>query len=210
MYKKVSYNNNESSSRMVDAFITTRAGLCRWFCLAIACLCCLFPLQLRADNFIITHAQTGPHESTVVLDAGLRIDFADEVLEALRNGVPITVMLTMEVEKLRDYVWNKNIASLQQRYTLQYHALSEQYIVRNLNSEEQNNFRSLNSALNALGEVKALPVIDRQLLDGEDDYQLRLRAEIDINALPSPLRPVAWLSSAWRQGSDWYICELKF
>lgn len=195
---------------MIDAFIKSRAGLCRWLCLATACLCCLLPLQLRADNFIITHAQTGPQESTVVLDAGLRIDFAEEVLEALKNGVPITVMLSMEVEKLRDYVWNKGIASLQQRYTLQYHALSEQYIVRNLNSEEQNTYRSLNSALNALGEVKALPVIDRQLLDGDEKYQLRLRAEIDINALPSPLRPVAWLSSGWRQGSDWYICELKF
>ena len=81
MYKKVSYNNNESSSWMIDAFIKSRAGLCRWLCLATACLCCLLPLQLRADNFIITHAQTGPQESTVVLDAGLRIDFAEEVLE---------------------------------------------------------------------------------------------------------------------------------
>lgn len=176
----------------------------------VTCLCLLHVQVGHAENFVITHAQTGADDSVVVLDAGLRVDFADEVLEALKNGVPITVVLVMEVEKLRDYVWNKDIASLEQRYVLQYHALSEQYILRNINSEDQKNFRSLNTALNALGEVRRLPIIDRQLLEGGARYQLRLRAEIDINALPSPLRPVAWLSSDWRGSSDWYICEVKF
>lgn len=195
---------------MIDTIKNPRRLLCQWLLAIAACLCLSFPLALRAENFVITHAQTAPAESIVVLDAGLRLDLADEVLEALKNGVPITVLLKMEVEQLRDYVWNKNIATLEQRYILQYHALSEQYIVRNLNSEEQNNYRSLISALNGLGEVKSLPVIDRQLLDANEKYQLRLRAEIDINALPSPLRPVAWLSSDWRQGSDWFVCELSF
>lgn len=195
---------------MIDKTRKLQRICCRGFFIVLVSLCMLVPLPLHAENFVITHAQTNPDNNVILLDAGLRVDLADEVLDALSNGVPITILLTIEVEQLRDYVWNKSIANLEQRYVLQYHALSEQYILRNINSEEQNNFRTLVSALNTLGEIHGLPVIDRQLLKGNENYQLRLRAEIDINALPSPLRPVAWLSNDWRQGSDWFVCELKF
>lgn len=185
-------------------------GLTRSCVLAVCCLCLLLPVQARAESFVITHAKTSPEQKVVTLNAGMRLVLADQVLEALKNGVPITVLLTLEVERLRDYVWNKRIATLEQRYVLQYHALSGQYIVRNTSSEQQTHYRSLNSALNALGEIKSLPVIDRHLLEAGEKYQLRLHAEIDIDALPSPLRPVAWLSSDWRQGSEWFTCALNF
>jgi hypothetical protein len=185
-------------------------GMMRYCILAVCSLCLLLPAQLRAESFIITHAETSPEQKVVALNAGMRLTFTDKVLEALKNGVPITVLLTLEVERLRDYIWNKRIATLEQRYVLQYHALSGQYIVRNISSEQQTPYRSLNSALNALGEIKNLPVIDRYLLEAGEKYQLRLHAEIDIDALPSPLRPVAWLSSDWRQGSEWFTCELNF
>lgn len=195
---------------MIDAGKKIRRACYQGLLVTVLGICLLFPLSLSAESFVITRAETAPDQNVVVLDANLRIDLADEVLEALENGVPVTILLSMEVEQLREYVWNKGIASLEQRYVLQYHALSEQYIVRNLNSDEQNTFRSLVSALNTLGEVKNLPLIDRELLDKNEEYQLRLRAEIEINALPSPLRPVAWLSSDWRQGTDWFICKLNF
>ena len=142
---------------MIDARNILQQVCCQGLLVAVIGICLLLPFPLHAESFVITQAETTPDKNVVVLDANLRIDLADEVLEALGNGVPVTILLSMEVEQLREYVWNKGIANLEQRYVLQYHALSEQYIVRNLNSDEQNTFRSLVSALNALGEVKGLP-----------------------------------------------------
>jgi hypothetical protein len=144
------------------------------------------------------------------LEADIRYQFSDPIHEALANGVPITINLQIEIEQRRDYVWNKTVASLQQHYTMRYHALSEQYIIRNLNSGSQQNFRSLNSALLTMGEIRALPLLDQSLLtDAEAVYQVRLRSEIDINALPAPLRPKAWLSYEWKLSSEWFVCPLS-
>lgn len=184
----------------------TRQGLLAGVCL----LGTLLSGVARAGEFAITEAETRRGENVVLLDARMRLDFDDEVREALDNGVPITVLVELQLERQRDYMWDDEVASLEQRYSLQYHALSQQYIVRNLNSNAQTAHRSLVAARNYLGTITDLPVIDTRLLQQGEPYILRLRAGIDINALPSPLRPVAWLSSHWRQQSDWLTCKVNY
>lgn len=165
---------------------------------------------LQAAEFTVRDAQTRLVDGVYHLEADIRYQLSDTIHEALANGVPITISLQIMIEQQRDYVWNKTVASLQQKYTMQYHALSGQYIIRNLNSGSQQNFRSLNSALLTLGEIHDLPLLDQSLLQEPDAiYQVRLRSEIDINALPAPLRPKAWLSHEWKLRSEWFVCPLS-
>ena len=42
----------------------------------------------------------------------------------------------------------------------------------------------------------------------EGDYSVEVRASLDIEALPSPLRPVAYTSLAWRLNSGWSTWKL--
>ncbi|MGD8998911.1 MAG: DUF4390 domain-containing protein [Granulosicoccaceae bacterium] len=178
------------------------AGLC------FACVLCA--ATARAAEFVITHAETQRRDEIMVLNAGLRFDFSEEVREALDNGVPITLVLELKLSRVRDYLWDANVATMEQRYSLQYHALSEQYIVRNLNSDEQSAHRTLVSVRNYLATITDLPLIDRRLLEEGAQYYLKLRAGIDINALPSPMRPMAWLSADWRLHSEWYTCAVNY
>jgi hypothetical protein len=165
---------------------------------------------LQAAEFTVRDAQTRLVDGVYHLEADIRYQLSDPIHEALANGVPITISLQIMIEQQRDYVWNKTVTSLQQKYTMQYHALSGQYIIRNLNSGSQQNFRSLNSALLTLGEIHDLPLLDQSLLQEPDAiYQVRLRSEIDINALPAPLRPKAWLSHEWKLRSEWFVCPLS-
>ncbi|NNF97173.1 MAG: DUF4390 domain-containing protein, partial [Halobacteria archaeon] len=106
------------------------------------------------------------------------------------------------VEQVRWY-WNKNLAELEQGYLLLYHALSEKFIVHNLNSGVQDHYSSLDAALNALGRINNLPLIDAKLLDPEMRYQVRMRTYLDIESLPAPMRPLAYISSDWQLDSDW-------
>ena len=176
---------------------------------SLACMLLLCCPVLQAAEFTITNAETHLREGVYSIDADIRYTLSNEVLDALENGVAITIRLQIEVERPRKYVWDETVANLLQYYELQYHALSEQYIVRAVNSGVQKNYQSLNLALRELGEIRNLPVIDKSLLDDEDSYNLRLRSEIDVNALPAPLRPVAWLSSNWKLASEWFTCPLK-
>ncbi len=87
--------------------------------------------------------------------------------------------------------------------------MSERYLVRNLNSGEQKSYATLFSALNDMGRVVELPVIDAALLEPNARYEIRLRAVLDQNTLPGPLRLIAFWSEGFRLESDWYRWTLR-
>lgn len=205
-YKKGRLGKAETENK--DKFIVL-ACYHNWLrSLCFVCVLCAGTAQ--AAGFVITHAETQLRDDVMVLNAGMRFDFSEEAREALDNGVPITLLLELKLNRTREYLWDENVATLEQRYTLRYHALSEQYIVHNLNSGEQSAHRSLVSVRNYLATITDLPLIDRRLLVEGGQYYLKLRVGYDINALPSPMRPMAWLSSEWREHSEWYTCAVNY
>jgi hypothetical protein len=143
------------------------------------------------------------------LNALIEYDLSNAVLEALVSGVPITIELQMEVVVPREWIWDKNIAKLSQQYRIEYYALTDQYLVTNLNSQSQNIYASQQQALDALGVITELPLIDSHLLKGGEQYYGQLRARLMIEELPAPLRVLAYLSSEWRLASEWTTWRLQ-
>lgn len=168
----------------------------------------LAPLA-QAQDFTVRSVETHLHDRVYLLDASIDYQFSNAALEALRNGVPLIVLLDIQVEQERSWWLNKTIAELQQGYLLLYHALTEKYIVNNLNSGAQENYDRLNAAITALGKVKDLPILDSQLATSGNRYVVRLKTHLDLESLPAPMRPLAYISSAWRLESDWYKWPLQ-
>ena len=180
----------------------------------LATLLCLlmsvfFSTQSHAEGFKILSATSSLNKNVIQLEANIELKFSDDALEALRSGVPLIILLNMEVLKDRNWWWDKTIAELKQGYLLLYHALSEKYIIHNLNSGAQTNFISLNAALHSLSNIREFPLIDKNLLEEGDDYYARIRTYLDIESLPAPMRPIAYISSQWQLESDWFSWPLK-
>ena len=180
----------------------------------LATLLCLlmsvfFSTQSHAEGFKILSATSSLNKNVIQLEANIELKFSDDALEALRSGVPLIILLNMEVLKDRNWWWDKTIAELKQGYLLLYHALSEKYIIHNLNSGAQKNYISLNAALNSLSNIREFPLIDKNLLEEGDDYYARIRTYLDIESLPAPMRPIAYISSQWQLESDWFSWPLK-
>ncbi|MDH3948625.1 MAG: DUF4390 domain-containing protein [Gammaproteobacteria bacterium] len=176
----------------------------RWLSVLLAGCLTLLPIQAtQAERaFIIKSLETKLEQGVYQLDCRIEYRLSEEALTALKNGVPFLILMNIEVEQVRWY-WNKNLAELEQGYLLLYHALSEKFIVHNLNSGVQDHYSSLDAALNALGRINNLPLIDAKLLDSELRYQVKMRAHLDIESLPAPMRPLAYISSDWQLDSDW-------
>ncbi len=126
----------------------------------------------------------------------------------MQKGVPLTVVMRIEILQERNYLWSQKVAALEQRYQLSFHALSEQYMLRNLNSGSQYIFPSLDAARTVLGTSVDLPVIDGNLLEDGARYTGRLMAELDVDQLPTPLRLLALVSKDWQLNSEWYSWPL--
>ncbi|MCP4701002.1 MAG: DUF4390 domain-containing protein [Gammaproteobacteria bacterium] len=172
---------------------------------------CLLPVAFcfaQDEYFTILRAKTRLADKLYLLEAAISYQLSKDTIEALENGVALTLVLDIKVTRKRWYVWNQNIAAIQQRYRLKYHALSRQYLVKHLNTGIQKAYWQLNSALAALGKLNDFPLLDRHLLTSGKDYGVYLKAYLDIEALPAPLRPMAYFSSEWRLTSKPYKCSL--
>jgi hypothetical protein len=143
--------------------------------------------------------------------ANARIDYrlSNEALEALDSGVALTVQLQIELRRQRRFWLDSEVATLSQDYSLSFQPLSDRYVVKNLNSGEQDSFATLFSALNNMGRIVDLPMIDAALLDPDSNYEIALRAVLNQNTLPGPLRLIAFWSSGFRLASDWYVWRLN-
>jgi hypothetical protein len=96
------------------------------------------------------------------------------------------------------------VATLDQRYELVYHALSERYLVRNLNSGEQDSYATLDAALDGLRVISGLPILDQALVERNRRHEISIRASIDVHTMPDALRFVLFWADDWRQRSEWY------
>ena len=178
--------------------------------LAWVLVCLLsWPVLANANGVTIGDAYTTTAGSVYELNAAIRYELSEEVLEALENGVGITLRVRIKIERPRAWLWNETIGDRQQRYRLKFHALSNQYIVKNLDNKDQQSYLTLTSALRALGRIRKLPIIKQASLDEDSAYIVKVHSELDTNALPAPLRPVAWLSRGWQLSSEWFTCPLQ-
>ena len=80
------------------------------------------------------------------------------------------------------------------RYELEYRPLSQRYIVRNLNSGDQDSFATLYSALNNLGRVQGLPVIDDALLEADQTLPCSVARDAQYTAVPGATSLVVLLA----------------
>jgi hypothetical protein len=157
----------------------------------------------REGYFEVRSASTRVVDGVHTLDARLQLVLSSEALEALSSGVPLTIELQLELIRVRRFVWDDDAAELATRFELEYRPLSQRYIVRNLNSGEQESFATLYSALNNLGRIQGLPVIDDALLEPGKNYRIRLRAMLNTQQYPAPLRLLLFWRGQWQLQSEW-------
>ncbi len=160
-------------------------------------------------RFEIRTADSRLYNGVYFASAQVDYDLSDEALEALESGVALPFMLRIEVNRVRRWWPDKEVASLEQGYLLSYQPLSQRYIVKNLNSGEQDSFATLFSALNDMGRVADLPIIDASLLRPDRRYEIAMRVVLDQATLPGPIRFIAFWSSGFKLQSDWYVWNLS-
>ena len=179
-------------------------------CLTVFLLLILGSSKVWSDEFVINSAELVLIGKVYQLNARMEFEFSKDVLNAINNGVPLIIETEIEFLKPRSYIWDEELASLEQRYQLQFHALSEQYIVRNLNSGAQFSFFTLTAALQKIGHIDHLPILDENLLSGKNkkNFYARIRTQLGFDNLPVPLKLNALISRSWWLGSDWVELDL--
>ncbi|MEI6066383.1 MAG: DUF4390 domain-containing protein [Methylococcaceae bacterium] len=187
---------------------SSRCFFCRFFC---AVLLGLLPFCGYADDFAaeVTQAEITSLGDQYVVSADIGYQLGKKAKDALQNGVPLFWDLQIKLLQHRDRLWDKTLVDTAIRYRLQYHALLNMYRVRNEGDGEVYNFSTLAAALELMSAVRDFRLIEKAQLDPQKQYVCAVKVSFDRDALPLPLRPIAYIDPQWYLSSDWTLWPLK-
>ena len=158
----------------------------------------------KQSQLLIRGAHATIDEDTLELDTQLYMLLPKGALKAIDGGLSLHLTYQIEVSRVRRWLPDAGVASIQQEFELTYHALSQRYLVRNLNTGEQQDFGTLDAALARISEVKGLPVLDAALLPAGPEYEGRVRAVLDMASAEDAFGWLLFWTDDWSAESDWY------
>lgn len=154
-------------------------------------------------GFRVIRAELVPAGASYVLNADIDYRFSESAIEALRHGVPLTLAVRLKIKRLRHYWLDETILSEIRKFRILYHPLgrSFQIVYEGGNAES---FASLTALLEAMGAVRGWFALPADRIVAGNRYEANLAVDLDIESLPLPLRPIAYVSPSWYLGSSWY------
>ncbi len=161
------------------------------------------------SRLTILEAAAAVDEGVYELDAKLELILPEGARRAVESGLTLRLTYDVTVSRVRRYMPDAGVATLEQRYEVSYHALSQRYLVKNLNTGEQVDFGSMQAALDRISELRGLPVIDAALLTDGPVYEGRIRAVLGMNTAPDVLGWLLFWTDDWSTESEWKSWTLR-
>ncbi len=184
-----------------------------WSLAAVLFASCFLALSVRAEGlegrFEVRSADLELQDGVYHLNARMALPVSDAVRRGLAEGVPLSLELDLDIERVRQLLPNSRVAELTQRYHLQYNAVSARYILRNDNSGQQESLGTVDAALEQLSDVHGVPVLDKSLVASDRRYEASVRARVDYGTVPFSLRVLMFWVNEWHRESDWYTWTLQ-
>jgi hypothetical protein len=155
----------------------------------------------RADEIEVRDVSLRATEEGLVLDADFAFELTPRLAEVVANGVPLYFRVEFELIRRRWYWFDDKTTVRRLQVRLSYHALSRQY--RLSTGLLQQNFATLEEALNVLKRVRNWLVVERSVpLSG--DYEAALRMRHDVSLLPKPFQLSALTARDLHLDSAWH------
>lgn len=155
-------------------------------------------------GFRVLNAELVPVDEQYVLNAEVDYRFSQPVIEALQHGVPLTLVLRLQIKHHRQYWFDDTVLDASRRLHIRYQPLDKSFLMFREGSRVSQNFASLSTLLDMIGIIRGWRVLPVDKIIPGRDYAARLKASLDIEDLPLPLRPVAYASPDWYLGGPWF------
>ena len=155
----------------------------------------------RADEIEVTDARLGPTEEGIALAADFAFELNPRLAEVVTNGVPLYFVVEFELTRQRWYWFDEKAAAKRIQLRLSYHPLSRHY--RLSTGVLQQNYVTLEEALNVLRRVRNWLVVERTASLADANYEAAVRMRLDVALLPKPFQLSAITSRELNLESPW-------
>ena len=170
---------------------------------ALTALFCAAAIAAHAEEIEVRSAQLVPQEDGLVMNADFAFELPPRLAELVANGVPLYFVTEFELTRPRWWWFDDKAAAKRMQLRLSYHALSRHYRLSTGLLQQQ--FATLEEALQVLRRVRNWQVADRSLVLLDANYEAAVRMRLDTALLPKPFQLSALtsrdlsLESSWRR-----------
>ena len=167
-------------------------------------------LAQSSDTFFsMNKYRTFVKDKIFILDASIDITLPSTVQDALDKGVDLVFITHIQVIQPETILPDKKLLNIPVRKRLGFHPLTKKYIVEDLTFGTRKSFYSLTAALEMVGSVQNISLIDEALSQTHDNTLVRIRVELSHSDLPFPLKIRAKFSPSWYLSSNWFAWNLN-
>lgn len=186
--------------------VSSRRDFLRWSVAVLAWAC--WPTGARAeDRILLKRAELVARKESYVLLGGFDVQLGATLEDALQRGVTLTFVQLFEADRPRDFWFAEDLAVMRRAIKFSYNALLRQYQLNSGNTLQA--YDTLSEAVDALGDFRDWPVLERKALNKKLIYRARVRMFLDTSQLPKPLQVNAVTSSRWDLDSGWQDWSFK-
>jgi Domain of unknown function (DUF4390) len=137
--------------------------------------------------------------------------FTNEMNKAIMNGIPTTFTFLIELYKPRSFWPNRQLSSLKLHHTIKYDSLRQEFSVT-LSERGNQTFvmKDFNKAQDMMADVSNVQLVPLKALEKNNQYQLRIKAELNKVRLPLYLHYILFFVSLWDFETDWYVVDFMY
>jgi hypothetical protein len=159
----------------------------------------------------VSSAYVGDGQGVYLLFARVTYPVNDDIRAALKDGLMLIFDLDVVVSRERRFWVDENVAEYTLRRELLYHAVSDRYVAREVDSRntEQHSFSTLEEALEYLGTVEAWPFLLYSQITANRQYRVSLRAGVRRGRLSDTMRVLMFWTDDWHRESEWFSWSLQ-
>ena len=179
--------------------------------MVLLCLLC-WPSQVaiaqdaRLANIIVTNTRDDLLVYLTVEGA-----FREKMKAAILSGVPTTFSFFTNLQQVRIFWPDREIADIKVTNTLKYNNLKKEFVItRSWENGKTIITHSFKEAQKLMSEVDSLKVVPLSRLEKGLLYQIRAKAELSEMTLPFYLHYVLIFVSLWDFETDWYTIDFTY
>jgi len=173
----------------------------KWLVALVCGVALAAALPARADEIEVTDARLGQTEDGIALAADFAFELNPRLAEVVTNGVPLYFVVEFELTRPRWYWFDEKAAAKRIQLRLSYHPLSRHY--RLSTGVLQQNYPTLEEALNVLRRVRNWLVVERSASLADANYEAAVRMRLDVALLPKPFQLSAITNRELNLESSW-------
>lgn len=162
-----------------------------------------------ANNIDLKSSRIYLENNIYYIDARYNFTFTKEVLDALLHGIPLEIHTLFQLRLKRKWYFDKTVSETKLSHRLEHQPLTQDYLTIDLKTGLRHSYDNLEAALNNIGTVSRQELFNKTLLQADDYYIARFRTYLDLDALPSPMRPQVYFYKAWDIDSKWHEWKLN-